>query len=191
MSIATTPDLTMTEKFESPAGINNFSIIAATVNGSGSQTANSTLVRALFKMGIPTTGKNLFPSNIAGLPTWFIIRVSKEGYTARREDAEVLVAMNRTTAAEDIAKVPAGGVVIYPLEWKLAETRSDVTYYRMPVQQLAKDSGANAKLVPYVANMVYVGVLSELLGIDQQRSRSGHHQTFRRQTPNRSRSTWA
>ncbi len=151
---------------ETPAGVNNFSIVAATVNGSGSQTANTALLRALFKMGIPVCGKNLFPSNIAGLPTWFTIRLSEEGFVARRDKSEVLVAMNRQTAAEDMAAVPPGGVIFYPMEWKLQETRDDVVYYPMPVQQLAKASGADAKMQPYVANMVYVGALVELLGIE-------------------------
>src|SRR5258706_286684 len=151
---------------ESPSGINNFTIVAATVNGSGSQTANQCLLRAIFKMGIPASGKNIFPSNIQGLPTWFSIRVSREGFIARRETAEIVVALNRQTAADDIAGVPLGGVVIYPTEWKLSEDRDDITYYSLPVQQMAKDSGANADLRPYVANMVYVGALTELLGID-------------------------
>src|SRR5579859_1910167 len=84
---------------ENPPGINDFSIVVATVNGSGSQTANSSLLRALFKMGIPVCGKNLFPSNIQGLPTWFTIRISKQGFVARRDNSEVLVALNRNTAA--------------------------------------------------------------------------------------------
>lgn len=151
---------------DSPAGVNNFTIVAATVNGSGSQTANNCLLRALFKMGIPVSGKNIFPSNIQGLPTWFSIRVSKDGYIARRETSEIVVAMNRQTAAEDIANVPAGGVVIYPSEWKLTEDRDDIYYYSLPIQQMAKDSGANADLRPYVANMAYVGALVELLGIN-------------------------
>jgi len=155
-----------TDQLRSPIGVNNFSIIAATVNGSGSQTANSAIARALFKMGIPTTSKNLFPSNIAGLPTWYIIRVSDEGFIARRDQAEILIAMNRATAADDIAKVPAGGVVIYPTEWKLVEDRGDLFYYSIPVQQLAKASGAAAKMLSYVANMAYVGALVELIGLE-------------------------
>jgi 2-oxoglutarate ferredoxin oxidoreductase subunit alpha len=151
---------------DSPAGVNNFTIVAATVNGSGSQTANNCLLRALFKMGIPVSGKNIFPSNIQGLPTWFSIRASKDGFVARRETAEVVVALNRQTAAEDIAGVAPGGVVIYPTEWKLSEDREDVSYYSLPVQQMAKDSGASADMRPYVANMVYVGALTELLGIE-------------------------
>ena len=150
----------------SPAGVNNFCIVAATVNGSGSQTANNVLVRALFRMGIPVSGKNIFPSNIQGLPTWFHIRVSEAGYVGRRNSAEVVVALNKATAEQDVASVAPGGMLIYPTEWKLAETRDDITYYSLPVQQMAKDSGANADLRPYVANMVYVGALAELLGID-------------------------
>ncbi len=151
---------------DSPAGVNNFCLVAATVNGSGSQTANTCLLRALFKMGIPVCGKNIFPSNIQGLPTWFEIRVSEDGYIARRDTTEIMVTMNRQTLAEDIQRVSRGGVVIYPTEWKIQEEREDITYYSLPVQQMAKDSGANADLRPYVANMAYVGALTELLGID-------------------------
>ncbi len=156
----------VTDIEETPAGVNNFSLVAATVNGSGSQTANTTLLRALFKMGIPVSGKNLFPSNIQGLPTWFSIRLSKDGYIARREKAEILVAMNLATAAEDIKNLPSGGVCILPSEWRLKEDRDDIIYYTLPVQQMAKDSGAPPDRRPYVANMVYVGALVELLGID-------------------------
>jgi 2-oxoglutarate/2-oxoacid ferredoxin oxidoreductase subunit alpha len=146
--------------------VNDFAIVAATINGSGSQTANNTLVRALFKMGIPVNGKNLFPSNISGLPTWYTIRVNKDGYIARRDDYHVLVALNPATQAEDIQKLAPGGFCVYPQEWKLTESRTDITYYPMPVAQMAKESGADAGLRDYVANMVYVGALSTLIGID-------------------------
>lgn len=146
--------------------VNDFAIVAATVNGSGSQTANVTLIRALFKMGIPVNGKNLFPSNIAGLPTWYTIRLSKDGYIARRDDYHVLVAMNPATQAEDIKNLAPGGICIYPAEWKLKDFRSDVAYYGLPVKEMAKESGADANLRDYVANMVYVGALAELIGID-------------------------
>ncbi len=151
----------------SPARVNNFSIVVATVNGTGSQTANGALVRAFFRMGIPVSGKNIFPSNIEGLPTWYHIRLSDEGYVARRDTTEVLVALNKDTAAEDIAGVAPGGVVICPTEWKLTPDRDDLTYYTLPVAQMAKDSGAETpKLRRQVANMVYVGALVELLGIE-------------------------
>lgn len=151
---------------DSPAGVNNFCIVAATKNGSGSQTANNVLVKALFRMGIPVSGKNIFPSNIQGLPTWFSIRVSEDGYTSRRDTQEIVVTLNRDSSAQDIANVAPGGVVILPEEWKLPQTREDITYYTLPVQKMARESGATPKLVPYVANMVYVGALAELLGIE-------------------------
>ncbi|HSH81879.1 MAG TPA: 2-oxoacid:acceptor oxidoreductase subunit alpha [Herpetosiphonaceae bacterium] len=151
---------------ERPPVVNDFSIVAATVNGSGSQTANNVLIRALFKMGVPVNGKNLFPSNISGLPTWYTIRVSKDGYVARREGTEISVVFNEKTAAADLTALPAGGVCIYPAEWDFARTRDDVTYYPVPVKELVKASGADPKLRDYVANMVYVGALAELLSID-------------------------
>ncbi len=145
--------------------VNDFSIVAATANGSGSQTANNVLVRAMFKMGIPVTGKNLFPSNIKGLPTWFWIRVSKDGYTARQEHAAILIAMNMATIAEDLANVMPGGVVFYPDDWRIELTRDDVTYYPMPVKDLVRDADVPSRLRDYVANMVYVGAVAELLSI--------------------------
>src|SRR5574341_626511 len=146
--------------------VNNFQIIVATVNGTGSQTANSTLIRALFKMGIPVNGKNIFPSNIQGLPTWFTIRLSKEGYTARRETSEVLVAMNQATIMDDIQSLPAQGVCLYPEEWKIARERADITYYSMPVKALMDQADVPANLRDYVVNMIYVGYLAYLLNID-------------------------
>ncbi len=146
--------------------VNDFSITAATVNGSGSQTANNTLLRAIHKMGVPVSGKNLFPSNIQGLPTWFTIRVSREGYLARRERSELLVAMNKATMADDIQKLESGGICLHPIDDPLPVRRDDVTFYPMPVLELSKKSGADAKLRPYVANMVYVGTLAYLIGID-------------------------
>src|SRR5512141_1168122 len=146
--------------------VNELSITVATINGSGSQTANNTLIRAIHKMGIPASGKNLFPSNIQGLPTWFTIRVSKDGYIARRERTEILVAMNKATMAEDIQKLESGGICLYPIDEPLPVKRDDVTFYPMPVNELTRKSGADAKLRPYVANMVYVGALSFLLGLE-------------------------
>ncbi|GAB4202542.1 MAG: 2-oxoacid:acceptor oxidoreductase subunit alpha [Roseiflexaceae bacterium] len=151
---------------DQPPIVNDFAMVAATVNGSGSQTANNVLIRAMFKMGIPVCGKNLFPSNIQGLPTWYTIRVSKDGYTARRDETEILVAFNAKTADEDLAALPAGGVCLHPDDQKFAARRDDVVYYPLPVKELVKQSGADAKLRDYIANMVYVGALAELLSID-------------------------
>ena len=146
--------------------VNDFSITVGTVNGSGSQTSNLTMLRALFKMGIPVSGKNLFPSNIQGLPTWYTIRVSKDGYTARRAEHEIVVAMNPATFAQDLADVVPGGMFLYADHIKQAINREDVKIYAMPVKQLSRDSGAPSSLRDYVANMVYVGVLAQLLEID-------------------------
>ena len=164
-------EVTQTQPQSGPAAarapiVNDFSITVATVNGSGSQTANNTLIRAIHKMGVPVSGKNLFPSNIQGLPTWFTIRVSKDGYIARREHAEIIVAMNKATIAEDIQKLEPGSICLYPIDEPLPVKRHDVTFYPVPVNELTRKSGADAKLRPYVANMVYVGVLSCLLDID-------------------------
>ncbi len=146
--------------------VNDFSITVATVNGSGSQTANLTLLRALFKMGIPVSGKNLFPSNIQGLPTWYTIRVSKDGYLARKEEHEIVVAMNPATFVDDLADVLPGGAFFYADDINFPVTRQDIAAYPMPVKKLAKESGAPSDLRSYVANMVFVGVLSQMLGID-------------------------
>lgn len=146
--------------------VNDFQINVATVNGTGSQTANSTLIRALFKMGIPINGKNIFPSNIQGLPTWFIIRLSKDGYISRREQSEILIAMNETTITDDIRELPAGGFVLFPDDWKVQQDRTDIIYYPMPIKQLMAQGEVPSNLKDYVVNMVYVGYMAYLLGID-------------------------
>ncbi len=145
--------------------VNNFAITAATRNGTGSQTSNNVLVLSLFKMGIPVNGKNLFPSNIKGLPTWYTIRANKHGYTARPAQAEIAVALNTDTAAEDIQKLPPGGVVIIPQEWNWTKSREDIVYYEIPVDPLVKEAGINPDLRERVANMVYVGAVAQLFDI--------------------------
>ena len=146
--------------------INDFSVTIATVNGSGSQTANVTLLRALFKMGIPISGKNLFPSNIQGLPTWYTIRLSKNGYTARRDETEVVVNMNPASFPRDLATVSHGGAFFYADDIKLPVTRTDISVYPMPVKALSRAANVSPALRDYIANMVYVGVLAQMLGID-------------------------
>ena len=149
--------------------VNDFSITVATVNGSGSQTSNLTILRALFKMGIPVSGKNLFPSNIQGLPTWYTIRVNKDGYLARREENEIVIAMNPATFAQDLAGVLPGGAFFYADDLRFPINRQDIVAYPMPVKQLVKTSDAPSNLRDYVANMVYVGVLAQMLGIDLEK----------------------
>ena len=146
------------------AVVNDFSIAVATANGTGSQTANLTLLRSFFKMGIPVHGKNIFPSNIQGLPTWYNIRVSHKGYIARRP-AEILVAFNAATVAEDVATLPAGGVCVFNSELNADTTRQDLVYYGVPVKELLKGNPLKGKLRDYVANMTYVGVVAWLLGV--------------------------
>jgi len=148
--------------------VNDFSIQIATVNGSGSQSANSVLLRSIFRMGVPVSGKNLFPSNIAGLPTWYTIRVSKHGWVARKTDLDVLIAMNPETAREDVLSLGSGGAVIYDETLKLSDLRSDLTFYAVPFDQLTVATGADAKLRKLVKNMVYVGVAAQLLSIDME-----------------------
>ncbi len=119
--------------------VNDCSIQVATVNGSGSQTANNTLLRAIFQMGIPVSGKNLFPSNISGLPTWFTIRANKHGYIARRKEIDVLVCMNSDTAVEDVKGAPVGAAVVYDETLGLDKHRTDLVFYPVPFQRLVKD----------------------------------------------------
>ena len=146
--------------------INDFSVTIATVNGSGSQTANTTLMRALFKMGIPVSGKNLFPSNIQGLPTWYTIRISKDGYTARKDEHEIVICMNPTTFEDDVKEVLPGGAFYYADHIKKPITRTDISIYPMPIKELIKGTDVSPALRDYIANMVYVGILSKMLEID-------------------------
>jgi 2-oxoglutarate ferredoxin oxidoreductase subunit alpha len=146
--------------------VNDFSINVATVNGSGSQSANSVLLKSIFGMGVPVSGKNLFPSNIAGLPTWYTIRASKAGYVARKRDTEILVALNPETAKDDILSLPAGAVAIYEENMNLKQYRDDVICYPVPFDKITAAVCSEAKLRKLVKNMVYVGVVANLLHID-------------------------
>src|SRR5262249_49071345 len=149
--------------------INDFSIQVATVNGSGSQSANNVLLRSIFRMGIPVSGKNLFPSNIAGLPTWYTIRASKHGYIARKKEIDFLVAMNPETAQEDVRSLAPGAAVVYDEPLKLDAIRSDLTFYAVPYDKLVAAICPDAKLRKLVKNMIYVGVVGQVLGIDPER----------------------
>ncbi len=148
------------------ATTNDFSLHVATVNGSGSQTANTTLLRAIFQMGVPVSGKNLFPSNIAGLPTWFTIRVSERGYLARRRGNDVLVAMNPETSVEDIGAMGSGSILILSEGVPAPHIPEDRTVYKIPFNKLVEPLVPDAKLRKLVVNMIYVGVVAHILGID-------------------------
>ena len=146
--------------------VNDFSIQVATVNGSGSQTANLVLLRAIFQMGVPVSAKNMFPSNIAGLPTWFTIRANKDGYVGWKKKTEVLVAMNLETAREDVLNLDAGSMVVYDESLKLDSVRNDLVFYPVPFDTLVAEVTRDVKMRRRIRNMIYDGVLSRLLGVE-------------------------
>jgi 2-oxoglutarate/2-oxoacid ferredoxin oxidoreductase subunit alpha len=166
--------MTVMSQSESAAGgaavksriVNDLSIQVATVNGSGSQTANLVLLRAIFQMGVPVSGKNMFPSNIAGLPTWYTIRANRDGYVGRKKEVDFLVAMNPETAQEDVLTLAPGAAVLYDEPLKLSTLRSDVVFYPVPFDKIVAEVCKDAKLRRLVKNMIYDGVLSALLNID-------------------------
>ena len=162
---------------QSAIRVNDLSIQVATVNGSGSQTANLVLLRSIFGMGIPVSGKNMFPSNIAGLPTWFTIRANKDGYVARKKEIDVLVAMNAETAREDVLSLRSNAAVIYDEPLNLKTLRNDLAFYPVPFDKLVAGVVREPKLRRLVRNMIYDGVLAQLLHID----RSGMEQALEKQ----------
>ena len=173
--------LTRPEKASSAAQevVNDFNIQIATVNGSGSQSSNNVLMRSIFQMGVPISGKNLFPSNIAGLPTWFTIRASKRGYVGRKKENDILIAMNPQTAREDIESLEPGGVVIYEEKLRLFQIRDDVSFYPIPFSQLAGEVVRDTRLRKLVANMVYVGSVAQILSIDLEEVESAIGKWFK------------
>jgi 2-oxoglutarate ferredoxin oxidoreductase subunit alpha len=158
--------------------INDLTIQAATVNGSGSQTANLILTRAIFRMGIPVAPKNVFPSNIEGLPTWYQLRITPNGHMARTDQVDVLIAFNPSTWREDLRSVRAGGAVIHEEAFSNADLRSDLTYYPVPFAKLAKSKIASDTLRKQLANMIYVGVVAGLLGIPWDALEHGVNRQF-------------
>ena len=167
MTTAPSPETTAAK---SPAArVNDFSLQVATANGSGSQTANNVLLRSIFRMGVPVSGKNLFPSNIQGLPTWFTIRASRHGYIGRKRELDVLVLMNPETAAEDALAAAPGTSVVYEKKLAVEKLRDDLHFFAVPFSELAAKlplPPEQAKLRRLLVNMIYVGVLSDLMGID-------------------------
>lgn len=160
-----------------PPIVNDLAVVAATVNGSGSQTANTAIIRAIFRMGIPVNGKNLFPSNIQGEPTWFAIRVSAAGHSARPTATPILIAFNPRTADADLADLPPGGLCLYPGDGPWQPRRADITAVPLPVKELVAASGFEPRMRDYAANMVYVGALAALIGIElvELRAALEHH----------------
>lgn len=144
---------------------NDYTINIATANGTGSQSANLILLQSLFEMGVPVSGKNLFPSNISGLPTWYIVRLSDHGYQAPGDRTHIQILVNPATWVEDLAALEPGTVVIWNENSKMEMTRDDVVSYPVPMMSLARK--INPKIAKLVTNIIYVGVLAEMLGIDQ------------------------
>src|SRR5690349_17388012 len=176
-TIEASPAAQRSGEFQQPV-VNDFSIQVATVNGSGSQTANSVLMRAIFQMGVPVSGKNMFPSNIQGLPTWFTIRASKHGYIGRKKEIDFLVAMNPETAREDVMKLDSGAAVVYDEPLKLNALRSDLHFYPVPFDKLVGPVCPDAKLRKLVRNMIYDGILAKLLSIDMEEMRKALYKQF-------------
>ncbi len=150
--------------------INDFVIKIANVNGTGSASANGLLMKAIFRMGIPVVGKNFFPSNIQGLPTWFEIRVSREGYLARSGRVDIMVAMNVQTYARDLAEVSSGGYFIYDSTWPRDKQiiREDVTIIGIPLAQMVNKQFENVRARILMKNVCYLGALAALLDLDMQ-----------------------
>ena len=147
--------------------MNDLTIHVATVNGSGSQSSNTVLMRSIFQMGIPVSGKNLFPSNIAGLPTWFTIRANKDGWIARKKEVDLLVCMNPQTAREDVEALDPGAICVFDEPLACTQYREDVTFYSVPFAKLAGEIVSDSRLRKLLTNMVYVGVVGHLIGIER------------------------
>ncbi len=159
--------------------VNDFSLQVATINGSGSQSSNNVLMRAIFQMGIPISGKNMFPSNIAGLPTWFTIRASKYGYVGRKKEIDILIAMNPETAREDVESLDPGRVVIYEEKLGLSKLRDDLIYYPVPFSDLAGEVVKDARLRKLVTNMIYVGTAAQLFSVEMDQVESAIAKWFK------------
>ena len=147
--------------------VNDITIHVATVNGSGSQSSNNVLMRSIFQMGVPVSGKNMFPSNIAGLPTWFTIRANKDGWIARKKEVDLMVCMNAQTAREDVEGLEPGSLCIYDAPLNCKSIRNDVHFYEVPFAKLAGELTPDSRLRKLLTNMIYVGIVAELIGIER------------------------
>ena len=148
--------------------VNDLTIHVATVNGSGSQSSNNVLMRSIFQMGVPVSGKNMFPSNIAGLPTWFTIRANKDGWIARKREVDLMVCMNAQTAREDVEALDPGSLCIYDAPLNCKTIRNDITFFEVPFAKLASELTPDSRLRKLLTNMIYVGIIAELIGIERE-----------------------
>jgi 2-oxoglutarate ferredoxin oxidoreductase subunit alpha len=165
--------LTATAVLEEPSAaaapiVNDLTIHVATVNGSGSQSSNNVLMRSIFQMGVPVSGKNMFPSNIAGLPTWFTIRANKDGWIGRKKEVDLMVCMNAQTAREDVGALQPGSLCIYDAPLNCKSMRGDVTFFEVPFAKLAGELTQDSRLRKLLTNMIYVGIVAELIGIERE-----------------------
>src|ERR1700704_1235072 len=144
--------------------MNDLTIHVATVNGSGSQSSNNVLMRSIFQMGVPVSGKNMFPSNIAGLPTWFTIRANKDGWIARKKEIDLMVCMNAQTAREDVMGLPSGALCVYDAPLGCKSMRDDVSFFEVPFAKRAGELATDSRLRKLLTNMIYVGIVAELIG---------------------------
>ena len=163
-------DATLSDvKVEPLTAVNDFVVKFANVNGSGSASANALFAKSIFRMGVPVTPRNIFPSNIQGLPTWYEVRISEQGYTARRAGGiDLMVSVNPQSMADDIREVKPGGYFVFdstrPLDIRLL--RRDVTYLGIPLTEITNSNYDDARLRQLFKNVIYVGVLAALLDID-------------------------
>jgi len=150
--------------------VNDFAFKIATANGTGSASANGLIMQAIFRMGVPVTGKNVFPSNIQGLPTWYEIRVSKDGYTARTPTFDLMLALNAATYAKDVAEVRSGGYLMFDSSWPLDEKlqRPDVTYLGVPLAEMCNATFKGVRERILMKNIAYAGALAALIGMDTE-----------------------
>ncbi|TLZ21121.1 MAG: 2-oxoacid:acceptor oxidoreductase subunit alpha, partial [Gammaproteobacteria bacterium] len=166
---------------QSPATrVNDFTIKIATVNGTGSASANTLLMKSIFRSGIPVMGKNYFPSNIQGLPTWYEIRITRDGYVARSGQVDIMVAMNAETYARDVREVAPGGYLVYDSTWPRPALlkREDITALGVPLAQLCNESFNGVRTRILMKNICYAGALAALLDLDLERIRELLAETY-------------
>src|SRR6202522_1871991 len=151
-----------------PNRVNDFVIKFANVNGTGSASANSLVMKAIFRMGVPVTGKNYFPSNIQGLPTWYEIRVTRDGYAARASQVDIMVAMNAETYSRDVRELGSGGYLIYDSTWPRSSLlqRGDITVIPVPLAKLVNENFDGVRNRILLKNIAYAGVLAALIDVD-------------------------
>ena len=170
----------MPNLINAPDRVNDFVLKFANVNGTGSASANSLIMKAVFRMGIPVTGKNYFPSNIQGLPTWYEIRVTRDGYAARAGHVDIMVAMNAETFAKDVREVASGGYLIYDSTWPRSTLlqRPDITVIGVPLAKLVNENFDGVRTRILLKNIAYAGVVAALIDADLEIINALLHESY-------------